>query len=137
MLGALRWQSAFQAAAFGIAAEGQWRFKLQGLVFKQWVRIEPPRSSGDQKVFQARPSFNGTLEYGDGRAFHWESNFWLTKWIWTDERGAELMRVERSLSLRAEGSVHIEPVALSHPEIPLLTLLGWYLIMLLSDVRPG
>lgn len=137
MLGSLQWQSAFQAAAFGQTLEGRWRFKLQGIVFKQWVRIEPPEGSEERAVFQARPSFSGTLEYGDGRAFHWDSNFWLTSWIWSDEEGIELMRVERTLSLRAEGFVRIDPPALERPEIPLLTLLGWYLIMLLSDLRPG
>ena len=136
VIATLGWQRSYQAAALGSCATGIWEFRLEGFLFKQWVKIVPPAGEA-AAVFHARPSFTGVLEYGDGRAFYWDSNFWLTKWIWTDEGGFELMRVSRALTLKAEGSVCIQPGYLERPEIPLLTLLGWYLLMLLSDVRPG
>lgn len=132
----LRWQSAFQAAAIAETADGIWKFKLEGFLFRQWVRVEVD-GGGDKAIFQAQPSLNGMLEYGDGRAFYWDSNFWLTKWIWSNEEGQELMRVQRSLSIKAEGGVAIDSTFLDRTEIPLLAVLGWYVIMLLTDVRPG
>ncbi|MGH9457160.1 MAG: hypothetical protein ACRD2J_05910 [Thermoanaerobaculia bacterium] len=134
----LRWARTFQATALGESAHGHWRLKLEGFLFKQWVRVEPVTGvSSESAVFRASPSFNGILEYGDGRSFYWDSNFWLTKWIWTDGESVELIRAERSLSLRTEGSMRIDPGFVVRPEAPLLALLGWYLIMLLTDVRPG
>ncbi|HUP50223.1 MAG TPA: hypothetical protein VNA04_15700 [Thermoanaerobaculia bacterium] len=136
LLATLRWQSAFQAAALAESADGAWKFKLEGFLFRQWVRIEV-EGSEESAIFQAQPSLNGILEYGDGRAFYWDSNFWLTKWIWSNEQELECMRVQRSLTLKAEGGVTIDSTFLARPEIPLLTLLGWYVIMLLTDIRPG
>lgn len=133
----LRWHSAFKALASGETADGTWKFKLEGFLFKQWVTIHP--AGGDEiiAVFQALPSLNGVLEFAHGPSYYWDSNFWLTKWIWTDTDGSELMRVHRNLSLRAEGTVEIEPQWAETPEIPLLTVLGWYLIILLTDIRLG
>lgn len=133
----LRWQSAFQASALGETAEGVWRFKLEGFLFRQWVRIEKQSGGVERANFQSGPSYNGVLEYGDGRAFYWDSNFWLTKWIWSNEQGFELMRMQRNLSLKTEGTLQMDTTFMAQPEIPLMTLLGWYLIMLLSDIRPG
>lgn len=133
----LRWHSAFKAHASGETADGTWKFKLEGFLFKQWVTIHP--AGGDEiiAVFQALPSLNGVLEFAHGPSYYWDSNFWLTKWIWTDADGSELMRVHRNLSLKAEGTVEIEPQWAETPEIPLLTVLGWYLIILLTDIRLG
>jgi hypothetical protein len=133
----LRWQSAFQAAAIGETAEGIWRFKLEGFLFRQWVHIEQEGGDGERANFQGAPSLNGVLEYSDGRAFYWDSNFWLTKWIWSDEHGFELMRVQRNLSLKTEGTVSFDSSFLAQREIPLMTILGWYAIMVVSDFRPG
>ena len=132
----LRWQSAFQAAAAAEAAGSAWKFKLEGFLFRQWIRVEADGQES-QAVFTAQPSLNGILEYGDGRAFYWDSNFWLTKWIWSDEHGHELMRVQRSLTFKAEGGVVIDSTFLAQSELPLLIVLGWYVIMVLTDVRPG
>lgn len=133
----LRWARTFQATALAETADGNWRLKLEGFLFRQWVRVESVGGEGPAAVFRASPSFNGLLEYGDGRSFHLDSNFWLTKWIWSDVEGVELMRVERSLSLRAEGSMIVDAAGRGRPENPLLAILAWYLIMLLSDLRPG
>jgi len=137
VIATLRWQSAFQASALGETADGIWQFKLEGFLFRQWVRIERKDFGQDRANFQSGPSFNGVLEYGDGRAFYWDSNFWLTKWIWSNEGNFELMRVERNLSLKTEGTVEMDTSFLAQPELPLMMLLGWYLIMCLSDIRPG
>jgi hypothetical protein len=133
----LRWQSAFRAAAVAGTAESLWHFRLEGFLLKQWIRIEQVSGGDDRATFQGTASLNGILEYGDGRGVYWDSNFWLTKWIWSDEKGFELMRVQRNLSLKTEGTITYDTSFLGQREIPLLTVLGWYIIMVLSDIRPG
>lgn len=133
----VRWQSAFQALATGETADGFWRFKLEGFLLRQWINIYASGEERPLAVFQAQPSLNGVLEFADGRAYHWDSNFWLTKWIWSDENGLELMRVQRHLTFRTEGSVVLVPEALPQPDVPLLTVLGWYLIQIVTDLRVG
>lgn len=137
LVATLRWQSAFQAAAIGETADGIWHFQLEGFFLRQWVRLKPKHNEKEHAVFQALPSFNGILEYGDGRAFYWDSNFWLTKWIWSNEQGDEVIRAQRNLSLKAEGHMEIDSMFRGRTEISALALLGWYLIMIVSDLRPG
>jgi hypothetical protein len=137
VIGILRWHRAFQAFARAECAEGTWIFKLEGFLFRQWIAVHTPAGASRIAVFQASPSFNGVLELADGRAFYWDSNFWLTKWIWSDEDGVELMRVQRHLTLRTEGSLIIPQECLAREEMPLLTMLGWYLIQIVTDLRVG
>ena len=132
----IEWQSAFQALATAQCADGVWAFRLEGFLFRQWVSIILPDTTEPMAVFQAQPSFNGVLDFGD-RAYYWESNFWLTKWIWSTKDGTELIRMQRHLTLRTEGSLQISPDALANPDVPLLSLLGWYLIQIVTDVRFG
>ncbi len=137
LFASLVWKSSLGAVVEGATADGRWRMRLEGLLFKQWVTIYSIDLGTDIAVFQALPSLNGVLEFKTGRRYSWDSNFWLTKWIWTDEEGREIMRVQRNLSLKAEGTVQLHPGTSRVPDLPLLTILGWYLILLLTDVRPG
>ena len=133
--GQLRWQSAFRATAIAACTEATWQFQLEGFLFRQWVTIQRYGDLKPEAVFQAYPSFNGVLEFRDGRAFHFDSNFWLTKWIWCDSEGLERIRMDRHLTLRTEGSLHLPADSLTLTELPLLTLLGWYLIQIVTDLR--
>lgn len=135
--GRLEWQSAFRAVATASAFGAVWRFELEGFLLRQWIRVYRPDSSTAIAVFQAAPSFNGVVEFADGRAYYWDSNFWLTKWIWSTGENLELARVSRHLTVRPEGSVLVPTELLAHDDLPLLLLLGWYIITIVSDIRPG
>lgn len=133
----LRWQQAFRALAVATTHSGEWSFTLEGFLLRQWVRIRREGESEAIAVFQAQPSFNGVLEFGDGRAFYWDSNFWLTKWLWCDGDGMERLRMNRHLTLRTEGSLFVAQECLTLDETPLLVVLGWYLIQIVTDLRVG
>jgi len=136
LVATLEWKSAYQASAIGITESGRWSFKLEGF-FRSWVTVRRLDREEPPSVFRALPSFNGKLELPDDRRLSWDSNFWLTKWIWSATDGLELMRMSRNLSLRTEGSVEWDARMARIPELPVLTLLGWYLIILVSDFRPS
>lgn len=136
VVAALEWQSAFQAAAVGVTEDSRYSFKLEGF-FKSWVTIQKVGDESAPAIFRALPSFNGVLEIPDGPKYSWDSNFWLTKWLWSDSEGTELLRATRNLTLRTEGTAEWDPVALENPHVPLLLLLGWYLIVQVSDIRPS
>lgn len=137
IFGVVHWQSAFKAAALGGTASGEWNFVLEGFVFRQWIRVTPTGEKEPCAIFRASPSLNGVLELQGGKSYYWHSNFWLTKWIWSDEEGTDLLLFDRNLSLIAEGSLEIIPEAIPNPDVPLLSVLGWYLIVVVSDFRPG
>jgi len=133
----IEWQSSFKASAIATTDGNRWRFRLEGFVFRQWITIETADSNQAVGLFQAQPSFNGTLELPSGRMYTWESNFWLTKWLWSDAEGRELVRVDRNLSLKTEGAVAITGDGMDNPDLTLMITLGWYLIVLVTDLRPG
>lgn len=133
----LHWQQAFRAIARAQTHDQAWIFTLEGFVFRQWVTIRRDGSDDVEAIFQAQPSFNGTLEFGDGRSFYWDSNFWLTKWVWCDVEGMERLRMHRHLTLRTEGSLYVAEECATLAETPLLTVLGWYLIQIVTDLRVG
>jgi len=143
VLASLEWQSAFRAAAIGRAAEGAWSFQLEGFILRQWINVARVEDGAPIATFDAMPSFNGTLEIktdptkADLSRFQWDSNFWLTKWIWSNENDVELARVTRSLSIRPEGTVVLTEEGKACPHLPVLVVLGWYLIALMTDVRLG
>lgn len=132
----LEWESAYQASAVATTESGTWSFKLAGF-FRSWVTIRRLDAEEPVAMFRALPSFNGKLELPDDRVLSWDSNFWLTKWIWSASDGLEIMRMSRNLSLRTEGTTDWDPRVTNIVELPMLTLLGWYLIVLVSDIRPG
>lgn len=134
--GSLEWKSAYQASAIGTTASGQWSLKLEGF-FRSWVTVRRLDREEPAALFRALPSFNGKLELPDDRVLSWDSNFWLTKWIWSASEGLEIMRMSRNLSLRTEGELSWDPRMTGIDELPLLAILGWYLIVLVSDYRPG
>ncbi|HVT02526.1 MAG TPA: hypothetical protein VHL58_04015 [Thermoanaerobaculia bacterium] len=137
MIAQLRWQKMFQALASGDSTDGVWLFKLQGFLFRQFVAVHRLGEPEPEAIFNASPSFNGVLEIKGGRSYYWDSNFWLTKWIWTDVEGAEIMHAQRHLTIRMEGSLSIPHEFLSNEDLPLLALLGWYMIQIVSDLRIG
>lgn len=132
----LEWRSAYQAFAIGTTATGQWSFRLEGF-FRSWVTIRRLSRDEPPALFRALPSFNGKLELPDDRLLSWDSNFWLTKWIWSAPDGLEIMRMSRHLTLRTEGTLEWDARVTTIDELPMLALLGWYLIILVSDYRPG
>ena len=78
---------------------------------------------------------DGVLEILGGPRFFWKSlNFWRSEWAWTGVDGALLLRVKTKFTLtKMEGRVQIEPAAGSIPQLSLLAILGWYLIVLMAE----
>lgn len=136
LIATLEWKSAYQASAVGATATGEWSFRLEGF-FRSWVTVTRLDRDDPPARLRALPSFNGKLELPDDRILSWDSNFWLTKWIWSASEGLEIMRMSRNLSLRTEGTLDWDPRVTGIDELPMLALLGWYLIILVSDIRPG
>lgn len=132
----LEWRSAYQAYAIAATGDEHWSFRLEGF-FRSWVTVRHGDAGAPVATFRALPSFNGKLETDDDRLLSWDSNFWLTKWIWSASDGLEIMRMSRSLTLRTEGTAEWDPRMTGIAELPMLTLLGWYLIVLVSDIRPS
>jgi hypothetical protein len=61
------------------------------------------------------------------------ANFWRSQWDWLDAANKPLVHFKsRQGLLNLEGQVEIEPQAAASPDVPLLVVLGWYLLVLFA-----
>lgn len=84
-----------------------------------------------------RPGWDGkgVLQFSGGRQFHWAyTNLWGSEWAFTSADGRGLLRYKSKPDLlKQSAQLEIESDAVSIPELSLLVLLGWYLMVLLSE----
>lgn len=110
-----------------------WTFKRQGF-WQPRVTVRVAGSDADVAIFRPHWAGGGTLELADGRTARLASaNFWQSEWIW-QEKDHPLIRFKgRHGIVKAKGAVEIQPDAATLPDVPLMTLLGWYLILLHAE----
>lgn len=136
----LVFQSAWGTLATGSNIDESWTFKRVGFLNPR-VTIRPPGE--ETNVAEYWPKFwgGGKLIFPDGRQFLWDSaNFWGTQWIFSDAvenrlfvflPGGEKPKIDEEY--RSLAVVEIDPRAFEHPELPLLLVLGWYLMVLQQE----
>jgi hypothetical protein len=79
-------------------------------------------------------SYNGTLRFETGQHFEWKNtHHWHSHWIWTTTGGGELMKFMPDTQIRrltrSESRIELYPPAADFPEIALLAVLGWYMML--------
>ena len=136
----LGWQTSCGTLARGEAADGRWTFKRVGFLNPR-VTVRESGSEIDLAVFWPRWLGDGTLEFAYGRAFRWQStNFWATDWMFADADGTPVVAFKQgspegklSDMFKMQALIDIYPEARDLPELPLLVLVGWYLMILRRD----
>jgi hypothetical protein len=138
LFGDVRFEKAFGTLATASSATGRWTFKRVGFLNPR-VTIREAGASDDRAVYW--PKFwrgDGWLEFVKGSKFHWKStNFWGSEWgffnvqeelLFVLKQGGEKHKL--SDLLKTQGVVEIGPQGHGEAELPLLLLLGWYLVVL-------
>ena len=119
----LRWQRGAQAVAE--AAPGRWTFRRAGFWHPR-VIVSLAGSDRAVAVFTARWTGTGTLELSAGRQVHWSAAH-----AWQADDGTPLVAfTSRQGLITLEGTVALTPFAVGAPDLALLVLLGWYLVVL-------
>ena len=111
----------------------KWTFQQEGS-WRRQVTIRTP-DSDDALVFNGARTGGGALELSQGRLLRFgATNFWQSRWDWSDnESQAPLLHFKRRAGfMKTEGQVDIETAAVTYPELPLLVVLGWYLLILFA-----
>jgi hypothetical protein len=110
-----------------------WTFKRQGFWHPR-VTVRVAGSDADIAVFHPHWAGGGTLELADGRAVRLSSaNFWQSEWVWQEKDQPVIRFKGRHGIVKAKGAVEILAGAAGRPDLPLLILLGWYLILLHAE----
>ncbi len=111
-------------------ADGRWTFKREGFLHTR-VTVRAPGSDADLAVFRPHWAGGGDVIAGLGAGLEFSAaNFWNSEWVWKDQdRVLITYRGPRGL-LKAKAAIEIAPEGRRLPNLGLLAVLGWYLILL-------
>lgn len=132
LAGVLRFRSAFGTYATAESGDGCWTFKRVGF-FQTHVAIRACQSEAEVGEFRNNTwSGGGTLTLPDRQEYYATTNFWQTRFQFQTEPGDPLVRFKTGGLLHLSSQVEILPAARFLPDMPLMVLLGWYLIIMMQ-----
>jgi len=141
----LEFQSAWGSLAIAECSEGSWTFKRVGF-FTPRVTIRLTNVDVDLAIY--RPKWTGTegeLTFSNGSHFHWKAaNFWATQYSFIKPDGSPILTFKPGVEdshisdfFKYQARLEIDLGAANLPELPILALLGWYLMILQQDDAAG
>jgi hypothetical protein len=127
--GSLVWQRG--TLAVGEIAGRRWTVKREGFWHPR-ITVRVQDSDLDTVVFHPSWRGGGLLELAGGRILRFRAaNVWRSQWDWQEAAGDVLVRFRSRQGLFKSGAeLEIMPAAAGLPELSLLAVLGWYLIVL-------
>jgi hypothetical protein len=129
----LRFRSMFGSFATAEGGDGCWTFKRQGF-WRTRVTVRVCEQESDLAVFHNNTwRGGGMLEMADGRRFLATTNFWQTRFEFTDENEEPLIRYHIGGAFRMNATVELLPASQHVPETSLMVALGWYLAVMMHQ----
>ena len=120
----------------GEAADGRWALQSRNIGSGEVLVITEPDSQAEIAVVKRGRKHglfqrdNDYLAFSDGRIVMWKKvSQWHDEWDWVDSNGGPLMHFQRG------HHVVIESLAFALPELSLLVIVGWYLMILQEEAK--
>jgi hypothetical protein len=120
--------------------DGKWSFKRVGFFT---TRITVRKMGEENDIASFKPNMmasSGVLEFADGKKFQWHAaNFWETKFEFKDANGETVVTFRSGIEepklkdwFKTQARVEIPEHKNNLPELSIMVLLGWYLIIVLQ-----
>jgi hypothetical protein len=134
VLATLHWENPWGSLATGVTSEGRWTLKRAGFL-RPRVTVRVAGSDADAAIVTLHWGGTGDVRLADGHEFRWTHiSFWHSEWAFTSTSGEPLLVFKPNFALmRMEAEIEIRGQSLSLPELSLLALLGWYLMILIHE----
>jgi hypothetical protein len=123
------WSTRWGSLATGRSADGEWTFKRAGFIHPRITVREPGRDT-DLYSVQVTWGGEGILDIPGRGNFRWIPNVWHRRWVLQGPDGKEVMHMTLNGFTKISGAITINPKWLNDRMLSLVTLLGWYLMML-------
>ena len=131
VIAGLQFRSMWGSLATAESDDGCWTFKRVGF-WQTRATVRVCETETDIASFANNTwSGGGTLSLPDGRTFTASTNAWQTRLEIRDSQILLLISYANRGLVRLSASVTIEPYALALPELPWLTMFGWYLVVMM------
>jgi len=124
-------ENQFISRATAKSAEQEWGFKYTRFTLPK-VTVQKRNDLIAQAIIETNWGWYGTLIFADGPRYLWKSTDYAENefCFLTSENHPLVFFKPHKGFLKFEAEVEIDPVVLPNPNLPLLTLLGWFLILL-------
>jgi hypothetical protein len=136
VLGTLAVQSLTGTLAEGECGSGRWSFKRVGF-FSPHITVRAAAGHENLAVFAPKVGGGGTLTFREGPVFAWTSgDIWRSSWDFRAEDGLILVSLRPSEGgglpdlLKTQAAAEVSIAARDLPQMPVLVLLGWYLVIM-------
>lgn len=131
LVATLNFRSSWGTLAFATSGDGEWTFKRIGF-WENRASVRVKNSEEDLAIFTNNTwSDGGTLEFAGGKRYKATTNFWMTRMEWKTEDEQPLVGFQIGGFFKQSAEVEVLPSAARLPELPVLVLFGWYLILML------
>lgn len=140
LYGTLIFPKTFGSLAEAESSEGKWTFKRVGF-FNTRITVRELGAENDIAVFKPKWTGNaGIVEMANGKIYNWQSsNFWSTKVDFIDANGNAVVTFRSGVDepklkdwFKTQARVEVSEFGRDLPELSILVMLGWYLIVVLN-----
>ena len=131
--GTLNFESVAGTRARAVFGDRAWTFRKTGF-FHSRVLVREDSAFKEVAVFDGGMSYKGDLRFETGQHYLWRPcNVWQTRWAFFTPEGEEKLALEYKGLVRQSANIRISQALDAVEEAPLLTALGWYLVLLLQN----
>lgn len=131
LVGSLGWSESRGSLALAKTADHQWTIKRVGFLHPH-VTVRNPDETKDIARLSSHLSHH-RIELAGGAAFDLKrAGLLVPAWRLTSADGVEMLHIEpvREGRRLEGGTIEVSPSARDRPELPLLTILTWYYVVL-------
>ena len=136
-LATLRWEKWFRFEALAESADGLWiigRRRSASLLGDYVVRDHV--SGTEAAAFKRDWRGAGVVRFASGAKYRWgHEGFWRPRYFWAAESGQPLLSFRALIGFGRSYEMDVDPSARSLAELPVLVLLGGYVMALISARR--
>jgi hypothetical protein len=121
-------------SVIGRSSEGKWTFQRQGFLGREII-IQVEGQEKPIGAFHYKGLFGkGELKLQNGLVYHWDrASVAGEEWVWHDDNKLTLVTFRQLRKIWTENcAVSIPREATVHSALSLLTLFGWFLILILA-----
>jgi len=137
-LASLRWDRWYSWDATAESADGRWHVKRQRSIWTMTgVAVKEAATGTEVATFQRRWQGTGEVRFATGAQYGWRfEGFWRRIYSWADASGTRLVTIRSVIGFGGHRyEMSVDPAARSLAELPVLVLLGGYVMALLSARR--
>ena len=137
-LASLRWDRWYNFDAVAESADGRWHVqRLRSIWAMTGVVVREAATGAEVATFQRRWRGAGEVRFATGARYGWRfEGFWRRIYSWTDASGTPLITIRSVFGFAGyRYEMSVDPAARSLAELPVLVLLGGYVMALLAASR--